>query len=804
MKRLTTLLIVISLTLFSVITICAIDNELFSGVYKSELTIDYSTPQDEITHGATGFLYGLAEPDIPDGNMLYAISPKVLATRVPNGLQHPSGDLARVSGYFFENGGENIIIYMQDIYPDWYYSYREDYLDTMSNVIDTITPLEHSDKFIYQPLNEMNNGVWYGDFSSYTNRVKFYNAFKDAYNLIKEKTNGAPVGGPAYTDYNSELIKEFLSYCIENDCVPDVMIWHELYWYSTYGIRDTVKDYRKIEKELGLDEIRIIIDEYGTFKDIGTPGNMLQYLASFEETNTDGCLAFWRLPNNMNDLCASNNMPTSAWWLYHWYSQMQGTTYQVTKSDKTIPYFSAITTSDSENITIICGGGEGKSKIELSEITSLEIFNNAKSIIYEIEYLDFEGLTAPSLGGTKLLKGKSTILSNSSVIKLGKISTSRAYKIKVYPSSETIYANSVEEYEHPIRYEGENATYSNARIRTYDDIRYASSGGGIEVQRGGNVSFNVKAEKDGLYALELAYLSNPTIGNVRLNSRVKVSIDGKDEIHNLPNTLTSHSSSEYVINTYFTKGEHNVTFKYDFGVFTIDFMDVKYLSSGYEDYPNSYICEQLKNKDENIYMIVVPQSGYYSYPNNVEINSVNGISIQSNLGRVYLEYGINLFVVEGTNEDFIVSKTNNNDSIIYSIEFADNSSGYLVENDLSPTGYYLKDVPSNYPIDFNVYVEKDGYYALTTLYSQIQTEGNHAYNVKLVERYSSIMINGTDIDTIYFANTYSNFNFKEKTIYVYLSKGSNQITFINKGDYVWNNLKPKLPNIASLIISPIQ
>ena len=804
MKKTILILLVISISLFIALAICVVDHELYSGVYKSELTIDFSAPQDEITHGATGFLYGLAEPNVPDGRMLYALSPKVLSTRVPNGLQHPSGDLARVSKYFFENGGQNIVIYMQDIYPDWYYAYRSDYLDTLSDVLDTITPIENADRFIYQPFNEMNNGVWYGDFSKPDNRLAFYAAFKNAYNLIKEKTNGAPVGGPAYTHYDSELIREFLEYCVANDCVPDVMIWHELFWYSTYGIRDTVKDYRTIEKELGLNEIRIIIDEYGTFKDIGTPGNMLQYVASFEETNVEGCLAFWRIPNNMNDLCADNNMPSSAWWLYQWYAQMSGTTYKVEKSSNTIPYFSGITTKDNEKITILCGGGEGNAKINLTKLDSLNLFKNAKSIYYEVEYLDFEGLTAPCLVSTPIIKGNSNITNGNSVVKLKSISTSRAYRIHVYPSSETIATNSITLLPTPTRYEAENGILNNAEIRSYDDIKYASSGGGVQINRSGSLTLEIEVELDGIYRLELAYLANPTIGNTRFNPRLKIYVDGLEEVHNLPNTLTSDASGEYVINEHLTKGKHQIVLRYDYGITTIDFIDVKYQGASYTDYKNTFKAIPLIEKGNNEYLVVVPDTCYYNLNETIDITSINNVKINAKQDKVFLEYGVNILNLNGNVDQLIFEKATDDSSIIYSIEYASNVDSFLVKNEYSPTNYYAKDVLTNHPITFNVYAEKAGYYALTTTYSHGQTEGKHAYNVKLVERYATIKINGNLIDTVYFANTYSNFTFSEKTIYVYLEKGNNKILFINQGEYVWNNLTPLLPNIASITISPIQ
>ena len=169
-----------------------------------------------------------------------------------------------------------------------------------------------------------------------------------------------------------------------------------------------------------------------------------------------------------------------------------------------------------------------------------------------------------------------------------------------------------------------------------------------------------------------------------------------------------------------------------------------------------------------------------------------------------MEYGLNIITLKENLNELTFINAIDNESILYSIEYAENASNYVVQNSNSITRYYAKDVPTNYPINFNVYVKDDGYYAVNIIYSQCQTDGIHAYNVKLVERYSSIIVNDVFFDTVYFANTYSNFNFSEKTIYVYLNSGNNTISFINNGDNVWNNLKPLLPNIAGIKIYDLQ
>ncbi len=799
MKNVNILIIIISIVLILAVSIAVVCNEINRKAYTSHLVVDFSQNEGEIKHGAIGFLYGIAEPDVPSSNLLKGIKPQVLATRVPNGLQHPSGDVARVQSTFFDNGGQNVIIYMQDIYPDWYYAYRSDHLETMETVIDSLVELEHSDKFIYQPFNEMNNGVWYGDFNVKENRIKFYEAYNDMYLLIKEKTNGASVGGPAYTDYNSTLIREFLVYCIENDCVPDVMIWHELAWYSTYGLKDNVADYRDIEKELGIEQRRIIIDEYGTFKDIGNPGNLIQYISSFETTKTEGCLAFWRIPNNLNDLASDNNTPTSSWWLFNWYSNMQGDTYSTTKTNDTFHNFSGITSLDDEKATVLCGGTKGNGTVTLQNLKSTNLFKNAKSLSYSIEYLDFNGLSSPSYGGIPLEEGTLCFDTQGTVrIKLNKLAFSRAYKINLYPSNDVILTTDKKNYDTPIRFEAENAK-SNATILKSDDVRYASSGGAVGLENSGDyLSFNCNVNESGYYKINIAYMSAPKIGDAVVNARVNLKINETVSVDYLNNTLTDQASSSFTTYAYLNAKNNEITIEEDFGDVTVDFIEVFKVSSSIEDYEYRVKGKLNFNGD---YVIVTEKSGYYNLLTNSEVLKVNDLNVNSNV--VFLQKGLNYLTLSQKDEGVEALFVYDLASITYTASEAIGADAYITENEHSPSGEYAKNVPANHELIFNVNVSQEGFYALTTTYSYHEIFGTHSYNEKLVERYATVKINGSKEKTVYFANTYSNYNFKENTVFVYLSKGINEISFVNEADYVWNDLEPKMPNIAQITLSYI-
>ena len=66
------------------------------------VTVDAANITGQMTHKATGFLYGFAEPDVPSENTLAAIGVYTAVAKPKAGLQHPMGDITQVYKTFFE------------------------------------------------------------------------------------------------------------------------------------------------------------------------------------------------------------------------------------------------------------------------------------------------------------------------------------------------------------------------------------------------------------------------------------------------------------------------------------------------------------------------------------------------------------------------------------------------------------------------------------------------------------------------------------------------------------------------------
>ncbi len=184
----------------------------------------------------------------------------------------------------------------------------------------------------------------------------------------------AKIAGPGFASYNAAAYRTFFTYCKTNNCVPDITTWHELDgslyndWYTRYN------NYRQIEIDLGIGKHEIFINEYARSSgDLGVPGNLIQYISRFETSKVYGSLALWTGVGDLNDLVANNktsqsvpgislNLPTGAWYLYHWYGQMTGNTVGVTLPS-TNGSLRALASKSGNTVKVLFGGSNPASAV---------------------------------------------------------------------------------------------------------------------------------------------------------------------------------------------------------------------------------------------------------------------------------------------------------------------------------------------------------------------------------------------------------------------------------------------------------
>lgn len=394
-------------------------------------------------------LYGLSEPNVPDINTLIPIKPSHILQKAPNGVQHPSGDGLRVADYFFESGGNNIQIYMQDYYGRWYYPSRspEEYIN------EAVTPITKEikkykeqwakenpgqnpdDKFLYVPYNEPEqNNTRYPDINGDNStgdasRNRFNQDWLEVYNAIKAIDPGAEVSGPNLINYKSRVFESFIEFCIKNDCLPNTVSWHLLSNKSYNQAKSNLEAYRAVEtKNTSLYKARyperkvpfplpVDINEYASTSEIAVGGSLVQYMARYDELKVTGALPYWNTANSYGSLLAGQNEPNGAWWLYKWYADMQGDMAKVNvvqsnaEGDAYGPGLYGLSTidDDKKQASIVFGGTTGNSQIVFKNITgeknSPKFLKKSKKSILQYGEPDTQDSPAIWLNRPKWQKG---------------------------------------------------------------------------------------------------------------------------------------------------------------------------------------------------------------------------------------------------------------------------------------------------------------------------------------------------------------------------------------------------------------
>ena len=627
---------------------------------RPKTTFDFAQKTGLVTNGASGFLYGFAEPDIPTKEMAESIGVSTLSTKTHGGLQHPVGDVDQVADTFFSAGGKEIIVYTQDMYDTWYYQFDslEQYHERVRQTVTQTAQKAYADKVVYCIYNEMDNGQWYGDFKEYENRQKTYAAWKATYALVRSIDADAKIGGPGYCGYNAEYIKEFLEYCKSENCLPDTMIWHELGTNSLYMWEEHFADYDALCHELGIEKMPVCITEYGLMSTNGIPGESVKWISRIETVKCEGCVAYWRLANNLSDVAADDTTPNSNWWAYFWYNAMSGETVQsaskdlfqsnmgkfLTRQSKALKYkgFTGLSTIDEEKgeIQILAGGSNRDSTIVLENLDKTDSFKTAEKVLVTAEYVDYKGLSgevfAPKIKFAKYFD----VADGKLRIDLDNILYTQCYHITVTPYADGMGAVSEEipETETPMsRYEAENATLFGTAA-TDSNVAYAASEYTLVKANSAETSgveFTVTIPKDGKYSLDLVYGNGanniqynadgtPADKGERTDIELLVSVDGEETLTYLPlsSTLKDDFTNAVQYTTEFKQGKHTIRFtlpenKELHQTVSFDFLDVT--SAEETDRNNAYILQQpyavvnsgKSTENQTAFWVLPDTYGYY-------------------------------------------------------------------------------------------------------------------------------------------------------------------------------------------------
>jgi hypothetical protein len=283
------------------------------------LKVDLSSNVRPATHVGEGSLYGVTEKLPADVMGLIApLHPKMFTNPAAD-VQQRWGDAIVVAGRVAPTGA-TVTIRLADWFPGWYsFSNMNDWLDKMSQTVSRKKAAGLTNVYAYEIWNEP-NGTW-----SSNNALSFNEFWRQSYVKLRYLDPGVRITGPSLSFYDERTLKDFLSFCKANDCLPDIVGWHE----GTH-IASDVQAYRALEKQLGIGPLPITMNEYsgsGRIDDEGRPGASAPLIAQLERSGVDtACITYWDVPHpgRLGTLMATDTDRNGGWWFYEWYGEMTG------------------------------------------------------------------------------------------------------------------------------------------------------------------------------------------------------------------------------------------------------------------------------------------------------------------------------------------------------------------------------------------------------------------------------------------------------------------------------------------------
>lgn len=564
----------------------------------------------EIIHGAAGFLYGISSEDVPTTNTIVPLKSKILCTKGAVGTEHPYGDALDVAKTFLESGGQQVMMYNSNYYGvfgvtatiDQYCNDLKTYIcpavvawkdaweqehGTPENPTDNFGKIDIDQAIVYIPINE---GTPAGG--------NFYEAWKQYYNAIKEADPHATLAGPNSCAYgaqfsNGQSMKGYIQYCADNNCMPDIITWHELETNCLSpesGLAEHMRDFKKIwantgwtkyneaNNTTGTPEIpQICINEYAEMAYCGVPGRLVNWISRLEDEKITGCLPFWHQANNLNDLAAGANEGNGAWWLYQWYGNMSGTTQPVSSTTNYDKLYGVSTMDEAKRIsTTLLGGYTGSIDVKLNNVTKTQTFQNAEYVNVTVQETAFSGFHGAANDTPVILKGVYPVAEDGSVtVTIENALFENAYNVTLTQASETdaAMAGLILKGSSGDVYEAEQAALSGGAAATAasSNPSYYMSGSGnraVNMPTGAELTYTINVPVDGRYKLEFVYGNGQ--GTVRndmnqhnpVNAEQSFSLDsGAAETVTMESTLFQTMTGIKTKYYDLTTGAHTITVK---------------------------------------------------------------------------------------------------------------------------------------------------------------------------------------------------------------------------------------------------
>ncbi len=547
------------------------------------LTVDMGeTGKRELYHGATGWLYGQGDDQVPTANTITALKPNTAVQKAPNGMQHPNGDVLDITKTFLDAGGRHIQIYVPDYYALWFYEFTgtDYYLDILEMQAKACIEAGIAEDVVYVLYNEPNENWLGGSYkddkgNTVTGWDSLYWFWKDMVAKLREvyKEAGVPTApktaGLNLAGYNDGVMEGYVKFCAEHDCMPDITSWHDLSTWQYNNFSHEYAHYRDLEKKYGVTPREIVINEYAENKECASPGNLVRWIGLWEDYEVAGCLPFWHFSNNLNGLAANNNTGNGAWWLFKWYGDMSGSYLPVSVANAQQSEFYGVASMDEnkKSANVVFGGRDGSANIILDDILSTAAFAGAQQVHIKVEGTDYTGFHGAAEEPRIIKEGTVAITDGKAVIPMNDMNAMSGYRITVTQAAENESLGLLADT-WKAKYEAEDGVLAGNAIVAEADGAYACSNRKkvhFVDNPGDSVTLSVEVPYDGYYKYDLVYCASTGVNtndpdhNTPYTAVQDLYVDGeKAEEMVLPNTLQWSMGGMYSTYLYLAAGSHTL------------------------------------------------------------------------------------------------------------------------------------------------------------------------------------------------------------------------------------------------------
>jgi hypothetical protein len=244
-----------------------------------------------------------------------------------------------------------------------------------------------------------------------SNEPYYLEAYRLAYNAIKQADPEAIIVGPNaqwapwtwwWEDHEGDytwFIRKFIDYCIDNQCMPDIIAWHDGYHCNGIGLANAADEIRSYLEKRGVGPLPLEQDDVGCKERQFSPGTYVSYLANIERARIKyTCKCCWDRDCHINTLqgllTKTDREPRSLWWMYKSYGDLTGQIVEVDPG-KTVDGVVAIDT-ETDIVRAVIGRYEDISEPVLIRFQGIDRrFNTARVQAEHIKNTEAEPLEKP-------------------------------------------------------------------------------------------------------------------------------------------------------------------------------------------------------------------------------------------------------------------------------------------------------------------------------------------------------------------------------------------------------------------------